>query len=176
MTAMPLVYHDPVMVAEVIELLGVEGDGLYLDGTVGGGGHTRRILDSGPECRVVAVDRDAEALEEARQTLAEHGDRVRFLHLRFDEAVEDAEVKDLGLDGVLLDLGVSSHQLDQEGRGFAFRRGVALDMRMDTSQGRDARHFLAEADEERLTSVFRELGEEPRARRLAREVVKRRRT
>lgn len=168
-------YHDPVMVEEVLEHLEVKADGLYLDGTVGGGGHTRKILES-CDCRVIAVDRDREALEEARRRLEAYGDRVRFLHARFDGAPDDVEVRDKGLDGALLDLGVSSHQLNEDGRGFAFRRGVALDMRMDTTEGHDAARFLAEASEERLASVFRELGEEPRARRLAREVVKRRAT
>ena len=169
-------YHDPVMVEEVLEHLGAKADGLYLDGTVGGGGHTRRILESCDGCSVIAVDRDREALDEARRRLEAFGDRVRFLHVRFDGAANDTEVRDRGLDGALLDLGVSSHQLNEDGRGFAFRRGVALDMRMDTTEGHDAAGFLAEASEERLASVFRELGEEPRARRLAREVVKRRAT
>ncbi len=101
---------------------------------------------------------------------------MRFLHCGFPDAVADAEIRDRGLDGALLDLGVSSHQLDDEARGFAFRRGVALDMRMDATGGGDAAHFLAEASEERLTEVFRKFGEEPRARRLAREIVKRRAT
>ncbi len=169
-------YHEPVMVEEVLEHLGLKADGLYLDGTVGGGGHTVRILESCPACRVIAVDRDSEALDEARGRLEAYRDRVRFLHMRFDSAADDVEVKDRGLDGALLDLGVSSHQLNDDERGFAFRRGVALDMRMDTTQGHDAMRFLAEASEERLAYVFWKLGEEPRSRRLAREVVKRRAT
>lgn len=148
----------------------------YMDGTVGGGGHTRLILEACEGCRVLAVDRDAEALSEARVALADMRSRVRFLAARFDVAPLDPEVRDKGLDGALLDLGVSSHQLDDDRRGFAFRRGVALDMRMDGSSGGDARSFLAEADEAELTRVFREYGEEPRARRLAREIVKRRST
>lgn len=169
-------YHEPVMVEEVLEHLGLKAGGLYLDGTVGGGGHTMRILESCPACRVIAVDRDSEALDEARARLEAYRDRVRFLHMRFDEAADDVEVKDRGLDGGLLDLGVSSHQLNDDERGFAFRRGVALDMRMDTTQGHDAMRFLAEASAERLAYVFWKLGEEPRSRRLAREVVKRRAT
>jgi len=169
-------YHEPVMANEVLAFLEPAGTALLLDGTVGGGGHTRRILEACPGCRVVAVDRDPDALAEARAALGELAERVRFVHCRYDEAAEDAEVRDAGLAGALLDLGVSSHQLDEEARGFAFRRGVALDMRMDVTQEVDATRFLAEADEERLTRVFRELGEEPRARRLAREIVKRRAT
>lgn len=167
-------YHEPVLVEEVLGYLRPSGEGLYMDGTVGGGGHARAILAACPDCRLLAVDRDAEALEEARTVLEEHRARVRFIHMRFDEVAADPEIRDRGLDGALLDLGVSSHQLDDDERGFAFRRGVALDMRMDTSSGRDAARFLAEASEEELASVFRELGEEPRARALAREIVKRR--
>lgn len=170
------VYHEPVMAEEVLAFLAPADGALLLDGTLGGGGHTRLLLESCPGCRVVAVDRDPAALAEAAQALAHVRDRVRFLHRRFDDACADAEVRDRGLDGALLDLGVSSHQLDAEARGFAFRRGVALDMRMDTTQEGDAVRFLAEASEEELTRVFRELGEQPRARRLAREIVKRRAT
>jgi len=169
-------YHDPVLAKDVVSFLSPSGEGLYLDGTVGGGGHARLILEVCGGCRVLAVDRDPEALEHARATLADFAGRVRFLRARFDDATDDAEVGDVGLDGALLDLGVSSRQLEADERGFTFRRGVALDMRMDPSGGPDARSFLAEASEERLAQVFRDFGEEPRARRLAREIVKRRST
>ncbi|MEX2467970.1 MAG: 16S rRNA (cytosine(1402)-N(4))-methyltransferase RsmH [Gemmatimonadota bacterium] len=169
-------YHDAVLVDEVLELLEPRGEGFVLDGTVGGGGHALAILEACGGCRLLAVDRDPEALEQAKRTLAEHRDRVRYLHARFDEAPLDPEVRDRGLDGALFDLGVSSHQLDADERGFAFRRGVALDMRMDQAVERGARVFLQESDEDRLIEVFREYGEEQRARRLAREVIKRRQT
>jgi 16S rRNA (cytosine1402-N4)-methyltransferase len=168
-------YHEPVMVDEVLEYMEPEEDGLYMDGTVGGGGHSRALLER-CGCRVIAVDRDAEALHEAREALSGFTGRVRFLHEGFHQAVRDPEVRDRGLNGVLLDLGVSSHQLDADERGFAFRRGVELDMRMDTDAEMDAAAFLGRADEEELATVFREWGEEPRGRQLAREVVKRRRT
>ena len=168
------VYHEPVLGDEVLGLLEPRGVGLYLDGTVGGGGHTRLILERCTACRVLAVDRDPEALEHARISLAEFGDRVRFRRARFDRALQEDDRE--GLDGALLDLGVSSHQIDAEARGFTFARDVALDMRMDASGGPDARSFLADASEERLAQVFRDFGEEPKARRLAREVVKRRTT
>ncbi len=169
-------FHEPVLGDEVIELLDPRGAGLYLDGTVGGGGHSLRILEACPACRVLAVDRDPAALEEAVSSLSTHRERTRFLHSRFDDAARDPEVRSQGLDGALLDLGVSSRQLDDDTRGFAFRRGLALDMRMDASEARDARRFIAQATEEQLTKVFRDFGEEPRARRLARELVKRRAT
>jgi 16S rRNA (cytosine1402-N4)-methyltransferase len=169
-------YHAPVLVDEVVGLLAPANGQLLFDGTVGAGGHSLAILDACPGCRLVAVDRDPEALNEARRTLRTHGHRVRFIRARFDEAASDPEIRDRGLDGALLDLGVSSHQLDADDRGFAFRRGVVLDMRMDPELPADAGSLLNEADEDRLRQVFREYGEELRARRLAREVVKRRRT
>lgn len=169
-------YHDPVLGPEAVELLGPRDAGLYVDCTVGGGGHARMILEECSDCRLLAVDRDADALEHARAMLDDFTGRVRFLHARFDDAPRDPEVRESGLDGALLDLGVSSWQLEADERGFTFRRGVALDMRMDASQGADARRFLREASEERLTQVFRDFGEEPKARRLAREIVKRRST
>lgn len=166
-------YHEPVMGEEVLHHLAPRDGGFYLDGTAGGGGHTRLILEACDDCRVLAVDRDPEALEEARQVLEDLRPRVRFLKARFDAAPLDPEVKDRGLDGALLDLGVSSHQIDDEGRGFTFRPGVPLDMRM-AGEGPDARDFLRDAPESELARVFHEYGEEPRSRRLAREVVKRR--
>jgi 16S rRNA (cytosine1402-N4)-methyltransferase len=169
-------YHEPVLGEEALELLEPRGSGLYLDGTVGGGGHTRLILERCSGCRVLAVDRDPDALAEARAHLAPFEGRVRFLATRFDRAADDPEARDRSLDGALLDLGVSSHQLDEDARGFAFRRGVTLDMRMDRTRDGDAALFLAEASEEELARVFHELGEEPRSRRLAREIVKRRAT
>ena len=169
-------YHEPVLGQAVLEFLEPRDGGLYLDGTVGGGGHARLILEECPECRVLGVDRDSEALDAARARVADMKGRLRLLHMRFDRAPADPEARDRGLDGALLDLGVSSHQLDEDTRGFAFRRGVALDMRMNKGEATDARRFLGDASEERLTQVFREFGEERRARRLAREVVKRRAT
>ncbi|MGD8281275.1 MAG: 16S rRNA (cytosine(1402)-N(4))-methyltransferase RsmH [Gemmatimonadota bacterium] len=167
-------YHEPVMGAEMVELLSPRGAGLYLDGTVGGGSHTRLILETCSDCRVLAADRDADAITHARAALSGFSDRVRFVRCRFDDAPADTEVQDRGLEGAVLDLGVSSHQLEDDARGFTFRRGVALDMRMDEATDLDATRFLAEASEGRLTQVFREFGEEPKARRLAREIVKRR--
>jgi 16S rRNA (cytosine1402-N4)-methyltransferase len=161
---------------EALEMLDPMDSGFYLDGTVGGGGHTRLLLEACPECRVLAVDRDPEALLEARTALGTYRARVRFLAERFDRAPRDPEVRDRGLDGALLDLGVSSRQLDADDRGFTFRRGAPLDMRMGADTSIDARTVLAEAPEEELVRIFREYGEEPRARRFAREVVKRRRT
>ena len=107
-------YHEPVMVDEVLAWLAPRNGALLLDGTLGGGGHTKRMLEACPECRVIGVDRDPEAIAEAREALGELVDRVRFLHCRFDEAVEDVEVKDRGLDGALLDLGVLCSLIDRK--------------------------------------------------------------
>ena len=170
------VWHAPVMADEVLEYLAPSGDGFYMDGTLGGGGHSVRILETCERCRVLGVDRDAEAIDRARDVLAPHRSRVRFLQERFDRAPMDPEVRDRGLDGALLDLGVSSHQLDQDRRGFTFRAGAPLDMRMTGDAGTDARTFLATAAEEELARVFRDYGELKRSRRLASEVVKRRAT
>src|SRR5688572_5335386 len=168
-------YHEPVLGREVLDLLGPRPGGLYLDGTVGGGGHARLLLERCGACRLLAVDRDAEALEHARGALAAFGGRVRFVHARFDDAVDDVEVSDRGLDGALLDLGVSSRQLDADARGFTYRPGAPLDMRMDPAAGGEsAADLLAQADEAELARLFRELAEEPRARQLAATVVRRR--
>jgi 16S rRNA (cytosine1402-N4)-methyltransferase len=122
------------------------------------------------------VDRDPEALRAARERLTDHEQRVRFLHMRFDEAMNDAQVMKEGLHGALLDLGVSSWQLDADERGFAFRRGAPLDMRMaGEGSGESAADLLNEAPEAELARVFRDYGEEPRWKKLAREVVRRRR-
>ena len=168
-------YHEPVLGREIMDLLELRGDGLYLDGTVGGGGHARLLLERCGACRILAVDRDPEALAYARGILEPHRHRIRFLQARFDRAVDDVEVRDRGLDGAMLDLGVSSRQLDSDDRGFSYRFGAPLDMRMDPSEGGEtAADVLAYEDEEELARLFRELGEEPRARKLAREIVRRR--
>ena len=168
-------YHEPVMTAEVMELMGPSGSGLYLDGTVGGGGHSRLLLERCGECRVIAVDRDPEALAASKVSLAPFGGRVRFVQARFDEAVDEVGLVE-PLSGALLDLGVSSHQLDADDRGFTFRRDVDLDMRMAGGEEEvpTAAELLNEANEGELARIFHEYGEEPRARRLAREVVSRR--
>lgn len=169
-------FHEPVLVDEVLDLLLRGGPGWYLDGTVGGGGHARALLERCRDCRVLGVDRDPDAVERAGRVLEPFGDRVRLLRARFDEALERADVGEGALVGALLDLGVSSHQLDADERGFTFRRGVPLEMRMGRGEeGRpSAGELLNEADEERLARIFRDWGEEPRARRLAREIVRRR--
>ncbi len=168
-------FHDPVLTQEVMEFLAPTGNGVYLDGTVGGGGHARILLKDCGSCRLIAADRDPDALEVAKATLGPHGARVSFVQARFDEALQAVDL-DEPLAGVLLDLGVSSHQLDTDPRGFTFRTGVPLDMRMDATQPdtRDAAEILNSESEEVLARIFHEYGEELRSRGLARAVVARR--
>ena len=147
--------------------------GLYLDGTVGGGGHSEALLDRCRDCRVLAVDRDPEALEAARSRLRRFAGRVMFGHMSFRRAGSDPRVRSDGLAGALLDLGVSSRQLDAQERGFSFRRGTVLDMRMDPGAPRTAAAFLASASRAELVQALRE-GQAPRPAALAARIVGRR--
>jgi 16S rRNA (cytosine1402-N4)-methyltransferase len=167
-------HHEPVLGPEAVRWLSPRDGGVYLDATVGGGGHARLILDACAGCRLVAVDRDPEALAAARSALGDHAGRVHFVQARFDRALEDPAVADRALDGVLLDLGISSHQVDVDRRGFTFRPGAPLDMRMG-AVGPTAADLLNRESAEELARIFYEYGEEPRSRALARQVVERRR-
>lgn len=169
-------YHTPVLVEEVIRWLEPRRGGLYFDGTLGGGGHSEAILESGPEARVVAVDRDPEALAEARERLSVHGERFEALEGDFADVAERLEDE---LAGALLDLGVSSHQIDADRRGFSFRAGSPLDMRMDAGGERGASRVTAadilnQYEEAELLRVLWEYGEEKRARPIVRRVLERR--
>ncbi|MGI9625357.1 MAG: 16S rRNA (cytosine(1402)-N(4))-methyltransferase RsmH [Longimicrobiales bacterium] len=174
--AAPL-YHRPVLVDEAVKQLLKGGHGLYLDGTLGGGGHSHAILTACPDCRVLGVDQDPDAIAEARQRLSPFEGRVRFVESPFEDAIGDLarteRPEEEGLAGVLLDLGVSSHQLDADPRGFTIRRGVQLDMRMDPTSGPGAQELLAEESQARLTEIFR-AGEAPKAGLLAKRIVRRR--
>ena len=160
------------MVREVVDFLDPGRGGVFFDGTVGGGGHSEAILERSARARVIAVDRDREALKVAEQRLSGYRGRVEFVASGFAAA---ARAVDEPLAGALLDLGVSSHQIDEPGRGFSFRPGVALDMRMSGSAGaRTAAALLNELPESELADVFYRYGEERRSRRLAAAVVRRR--
>jgi 16S rRNA (cytosine1402-N4)-methyltransferase len=166
------VYHDPVMVAEVLEYLEPGRGGLFFDGTVGGGGHTAAILEAGAAARVIGVDQDKEALEVAGRRLERFGDRIALVHANFADA---AESQSSSLAGALLDLGVSSHQIDEAARGFSFRPGTGLDMRMRPETGvLTAADLLNTLSASELADVFYQYGEEHRSRRLASTVVRRR--
>lgn len=173
MGADPETFHRPVMVEEVLAHMEPAKDREIMDGTVGGGGHSRALLERYPTCRVLAVDQDPEALDAAKVELAPFGERVSFKEARFHEAALDADFQGSLLAGALLDLGVSTHQLDREGRGFSFRDRVPLDMRMaGPGRGdRTASELLNTLGEDELGRIFREYGEERKWRRLARAVV-----
>jgi len=163
--------HTPVMVAEVLEHLAPERGGVFIDCTVGLGGHARALLEAGVS-RLIGLDRDPEALSRSRDALAAFGARVELVHSDYRDLVGVLAARDVhGVDGVLADLGVSSMQLDAPGRGFSFRRDDALDMRMDTSQGHTAAQMLAATDEQTLADVIYTLGEERHARRVARAIL-----
>jgi 16S rRNA (cytosine1402-N4)-methyltransferase len=165
------VYHEPVMVAEVLSYLRPERGGTYFDGTLGGGGHTAAILSVGAAADVIGIDQDAEALEVAGRRLGGYGERLQRVHANFADAAESLSVP---LAGALLDLGVSSHQIDEASRGFSFRPGTPLDMRMSGGTGATAADLLNELDEADLADVFYRYGEERKSRRLAAAVVRRR--
>ncbi len=168
--------HLPVMVPEVLAGLAVRPGGRYVDGTVGLGGHARAILTaSGPCGRLLGIDRDPHALERAAERLASFGDRVMLVRGNYADVVSICRRLDCGpVDGLLLDLGVSSLQLEQVGRGFSFQRDEPLDMRMDPDQAGGALEFVNETDEEELASIIWRYGEERRSRRIARAIVRRR--
>jgi len=168
-------YHAPALVGPVVELL--SGAQLVLDGTLGGGGHSAALLAAGVP-RVIGVDRDPDALAAATARLADAVASGRFAAWRGNYADLDAipALDGLQFGGILLDLGISSHQIDDAARGFSFREGAPLDMRMGADAQQSAAELLDDADERELTLIFRDYGDEPRATRLAREVVRRRAT
>jgi len=163
--------HEPVMVAQVLEHLEPARGGIFVDCTVGLGGHTRALLEAGAS-RVIGFDRDPAALEQARGALDAYADRVALVHSDYRRLTEVLDGLGIGaVDGLLADLGLSSMQLDTPGRGFSFRRDDPLDMRMDTSSGATAAEWIAGADEQTLADVIYQFGEERHARRVARGIV-----
>jgi 16S rRNA (cytosine1402-N4)-methyltransferase len=165
--------HIPVLLDEVMGFLAPRAGGVYCDATVGLGGHSTQILRlSSPDGRLVGLDRDTQALAKAQAGLAEFGSRVSLVHARFGSlrAVLDGMGQPF-LDGCLVDLGVSSLQLDTAERGFSFRRSAPLDMRMDQSQGETVADFLARVDAGEIERILRDLGEERFARKIASAIV-----
>lgn len=168
---MDATHHEPVLLRECLELLAPERGGLFVDCTVGLGGHAEALLEASPDVRLVGIDRDPEALEIAAERLARFGDRVRFIEGDFHRlrtlpgAPGEGEAA-----GILADLGVSSMQLDRAERGFSFMREGPLDMRMGRS-GLSARDVVNEYSEADLERIFKKYGEERQARRIARALV-----
>jgi 16S rRNA (cytosine1402-N4)-methyltransferase len=163
--------HEPVLVREVVEVLDPARGGLFVDCTVGLGGHSRALLEAGAS-RVLGLDRDPDALRLAAEALAPFGDRVELVHADYRDLVRVLDERGIeAAAGALADLGVSSMQLDAEGRGFSFRRDEPLDMRMDRSQGPPLADRLATVREEELADVIFQFGEERYSRRIARSIV-----
>jgi len=170
--------HQPVLLAEVLQWLAPRDGGIYVDGNLGLGGHSAKILEaSAPSGQLVAFDWDAAAMDIARERLAEFGDRVHFVRQNF-AAVKD-ELAGLGIgkvDGLLLDLGLSSLQLDESGRGFTFKGSEPLDMRMDDRGAKTAADLLNTASQDELADIFYYYGEERQARPIAARIVEARRS
>ena len=161
--------HEPVLAAEIVSFVVTRPGGVYVDATVGLGGHTAAMLEAGAG-RVIGIDRDQAALAACRERFAEIGDRVVLVHADYREIA--AVLGDQGaVDGVMADFGVSSMQLDHAPRGFSFRQAGPLDMRMDQSRGETLAERLAAVDESALADVIFQFGEERKSRRVAREIV-----
>lgn len=165
--------HNSVLLAEVIEHLAIKPDGVYVDATFGRGGHAQAILEQlGPKGRLLAIDKDPEAVAYAREHFG-HDARFSIQHGTFAALTQCVAAQNLvgKIDGILFDLGVSSPQLDDPDRGFSFKRGGKLDMRMDYSKGVDAATWLAKIDERALADVLWKYGEERFSKRIARSIV-----
>jgi 16S rRNA (cytosine1402-N4)-methyltransferase len=162
--------HIPVLSQEVITGLNIQPGGNYLDLTVGGGGHSRLILATAEDVKITAVDQDKDALNAAKENLAEFGNRVKFIHSNF----ANYQFPENTYHGILADLGVSSYHLDNPERGFSFRNPANLDMRMNQQQSLTAGDIINEWDEQELADIFFKYGEERLSRRIARRIVEKR--
>ena len=166
--------HFPVLKKETIELLAVKPNGVYVDGTLGGAGHSKEILKSAKIKQLIGIDQDTEALEVAKKNLSDF-ENVTYVHNNFkniDEILEQLEID--SVDGILVDIGVSSYQIDCADRGFSFRNDAKLDMRMDQSQSFSAFHLVNEYSEDDLARIIKDYGEEKFAKSIARHIVKER--
>ena len=165
--------HTPVLVDAVVRYMSPHPGGIYVDGTIGLGGHSRALLRAESDIRILGIDRDRAALEHAARRLEEWQDRVSFHHGRFSELANVLRADGVSsVDGVLLDVGVSSMQLDTAERGFSFRRNGPLDMRMNEEDETTAADLIRSASESELVRIFRDYGEERFAARIARHVVR----
>lgn len=169
-------HHQPVLSAEVLELLAPRPGGIYLDGTLGGGGHSEQILELiGDKGLLIGIDRDSEAVHAASRRLERFGSRFRAVHGSFGDLSALLEQLGIGqIDGVLLDLGVSSYQLDTAERGFSFRLNGPLDMRMDPHSGASAADLVQHGSVAELERIIRDYGEERWARKIAQRIVEER--
>ncbi len=167
--------HVPVLAAEVVSYLNIKENGIYFDGTLGGGGHSSLICSRLKTGRLIACDRDSNAIKAASERLAPYADRITIVKDNFSNA--SAVLSNLGIDGVdgaLLDLGVSSHQLDEPERGFSYRFDAPLDMRMDTDSPLSAYQVVNEYSEQQLAKIIFDYGEDKNARKIAKKIVENR--
>jgi len=162
--------HIPVLSQEVITGLNIQTGGNYLDLTIGGGGHSRLILETAEDVKITAVDQDLDALNAAKENLSEFGNRVNFIHSNF----ANYQFPENTYDGILADLGVSSYHLDNPERGFSFRNTASLDMRMNQQQSLTAGDIINEWEEKELADIFFKYGEERLSRKIARRIVENR--
>ena len=169
--------HIPVLFQEIMEIMAPKQGELFVDCTLGGGGHSRGFLErSGPDGYLIGIDQDTEALEAARQNLSAYSERVTYVHSNYSQLDEILNLyAPEGVDGILFDIGVSSHQLDEKGRGFSYMQDAPLDMRMDQEQILDAWHVVNTYKEEELVRILKEYGEERWAKRIAKFIVEFRR-
>ena len=166
-------YHLPVLQPQCTQALSRPGNRVLVDGTLGGGSHTRALLSANPDALVVGFDRDTEAIAHAREALASFGERFHAVQDNFANMRTRLALLGIGrIDGLLLDLGVSSHQFDTPERGFSFREDGPLDMRMQPGLGRSAAHIVNDSSVEELERILREYGEERAAWRIARAIEK----
>jgi len=167
--------HRPVLLQETLDFLAPERGGLFVDCTLGLGGHSEAILQSSSDTRVLGIDRDLSALEYAQQRLAAFGERFNAVHANFHDIADVLrDAREIDPAGILADLGVSSLQFDSAERGFSFRFDAPLDMRMDPATGPTAADLLAELPESEIAKIIFEFGEERHSRRIARRIVERR--
>jgi len=167
--------HTPVLLQESIAGLNIKPGGIYVDGTLGRGGHAREILKKLGRGRLIAIERDRGAIDEAKSALSDHKDRITYVHGNFRDLAEILGKQGVKtVDGMLFDLGVSSPQLDDTARGFSYMHDAQLDMRMDKSQALTAYGIVNEHNEDELRKIFFEYGEERHSRPIAREIIRRR--
>ena len=163
--------HEPIMLNECIENLNIKKDGIYVDGTMGGAGHSSKIVEKLDGGLLIGIDRDQEAIEASKKRLAKYSN-VKYVHGRHEDII--SHLKSLGIekvDGVLLDLGISSYQIDEGTRGFSYTKDAKLDMRMDQSQELSAKDIVNNYDEHELEDIFRKYGEEKFSKRIAERII-----
>lgn len=164
--------HIPVLLEEVLEGLNIKEDGIYVDGTLGGAGHSIEIAKKLTTGKLIGIDQDINALKKAEKVLGEYSGKVTFVHDNYENIDDILKNLDIGqVDGILLDLGVSSHQLDEKTRGFSHSKDAQLDMRMDKTQSLTAKDVVNIYTEEELEAVLFNYGEERWARRIAKFIV-----